>query len=612
MKSLLTLFSVGVSLLFASGAGAQQKAPLSSVSAHRYLPPGDPNLDPSWDWTVAPPDLPNLNGHAIYFNPDGISPRSGYAQVPFFSSGHPLADALSTSTKDMYREDGWMLVYRDFGTPQAAPKLPFFILYNKYRGVLRVMVYNGTGFEYSAYRMSLTFRDSSPKAGIFTFTSDTQSVLDNYNSSQTEAFIGRSTPLQDWFYGDFVLFGYDPNLSADATFQIRLQGVDKSTLNLNSTEFTLDEVLNKANPGGPSGVNNTLTSGVKFFGNLNSIRKAAQEKDSNGSPLFPQLAALAGSTGASIVPFIGPALDIISLFIGGKSKAVPREPMKFRGVLNFNGDMQLTRDIWVEDFTFNPSKTDLPEVYRPVQSIPWGVFNLENLLVLNVTSDNSGCEYDPWFGSTLCWDSYTYGLAEPLRYTFNPDPNLGMTLVSVGVSTNPASGFTPIADFNGTQFTYFYDPRGIFFDDLPVAIYLELTLRINNPVRNSDQEIVVYKKYPVGGYSGRSAVAATTKLKKASSNTKQKQTSFNVAIAPNPTTDQATIRVINAQAGTVSLRVLDMQGQELWHTVREVSPGPQRFTWDGHRLNGKKAAPGIYLLEVVTPTGRQTQRVQVQ
>jgi len=598
MKTLLTLFSLGMSLLLACGASAQQKVPAPAAGAHRYLPPSDPNLDPNWDWTVAPPNLPNLNGHPIYFNPDGTSLRSGHVQVPFFSSGHQLADALTTSLKDMYREDGWMLVYRDFGTPQGGPKLPFFILYNKYRGILRVMVYNGTGFEYSAYRMSLAFRGSSPRAGLFTFTAETKSVLTDYDGAQTEVFLGRSTPLQDWFYGDFVLFGYDPTLRADATFQIRLQGVDKSTLKLNSTAFTLDEVLNNANPGGSNGASNTLNTGVKFFGNVNSIRKAAQEKNSKGDLIFPQLATLASSTGASIVPFIGPVLDIITLFIGGKTKAAPREPMNFKGVLNFDGSMQLTRDIWVEDFAFSPANTALPEVYRPVQPIPWGVFNLNKLMKIRGT----GFELDHVNFTTL----ETFGLVEPLTYTFNP--NAGMTLVSVRVGTG--WGFTPIAIFN--QSAYFYrftdNNTGNSNDNLPRDLYLELTLRINDPVRNSDQEIIVYKKYPLGGFGSRSAMAASPTKPTAT----PKTALFDVAIAPNPTTDQATIRVSNAQAGTVSLRLLDVRGQELWHTARNVSPGPQRFTWDGHQLNGKKVDPGVYLLEVVTPAGRETKRIQVQ
>jgi hypothetical protein len=171
-------------------------------SANRYLPANDPNLDPAWDWTTPVNNVPN--GYPVYFNAASTI-NSTNVQLPFNSSGHPLSDALSHSTKDMYPEDGWMLVYRDFGTPGATfqPKLPFFVLYNKYRGKLRVMVYNGMGVSYSAYRMSLSFRSTSPKAGLLTFTSSSQTTLENYNklnpndNLQYERFLGAATPNQE-------------------------------------------------------------------------------------------------------------------------------------------------------------------------------------------------------------------------------------------------------------------------------------------------------------------------------------------------------------------------------------------------------------------------------
>jgi hypothetical protein len=33
---------------------------------------------------------------------------------------------------DLWKEDGWMLVCKDFGTPVTAPSMPFMVLYNKF------------------------------------------------------------------------------------------------------------------------------------------------------------------------------------------------------------------------------------------------------------------------------------------------------------------------------------------------------------------------------------------------------------------------------------------------------------------------------------------------
>lgn len=75
------------------------------------MPAGDPNLDPSWDWTVTVPG----QGHVMYYSPPGGPIASVSVQSPFRKNGETFFvydDALA----DMYKEDGWMLVYRDFGT----------------------------------------------------------------------------------------------------------------------------------------------------------------------------------------------------------------------------------------------------------------------------------------------------------------------------------------------------------------------------------------------------------------------------------------------------------------------------------------------------------------
>ena len=35
------------------------------------------------------------------------------------------------------KEHGWVLLFRDFGTDVEAPVFPYYILYNKYRGLIR-------------------------------------------------------------------------------------------------------------------------------------------------------------------------------------------------------------------------------------------------------------------------------------------------------------------------------------------------------------------------------------------------------------------------------------------------------------------------------------------
>ena len=173
----------------ASERGARGVPGPRHVENGRYIPPGDPNLNAAWDWTVSG------TGHTLYYSNNGSTPiQLNNVQLPFFTSGHPLA----TDQKDMYPADGWMLVYRDFGTPTSAPAMPFFALYNKYKGTLRFMYYNANNLAYSAYRAELSFRNPTATAGLMTFTDTEKATLADYNKAKQDDFMGRMAINHGW------------------------------------------------------------------------------------------------------------------------------------------------------------------------------------------------------------------------------------------------------------------------------------------------------------------------------------------------------------------------------------------------------------------------------
>ena len=64
---------------------------------------------------------------------------SGYGTIstglPYFKSESPAGKDFWSDVeggRDMNPEDGWVCVFRDFGTPERPQSYPFFILYNKY------------------------------------------------------------------------------------------------------------------------------------------------------------------------------------------------------------------------------------------------------------------------------------------------------------------------------------------------------------------------------------------------------------------------------------------------------------------------------------------------
>ncbi len=577
----------------------------------RYMAPGDPNLNPNWDWTAAGP------GHTMYYSENGATPiQLNNVQVPFYTSGHPLADAANNDQKDMWPQDGWMLVYRDFGTPTIAPALPFFALYNKYRGILRFMFYNAPRKEYSAYQVTLKFRDSSPKAALFTFTDKNKSFLNDYDGNKTESFLGKVTPFQDWAHADFIVAGYDPNLSSDAVFHLELDGIDESAIQLNSTQFTLNELLTQANPGGSKSsfesVKDAVNQGQKFYKSVNTTKKALKEaaEKATGNPWWKSRALnLSTSTVVSVAPFIGSLLGFVTSFIGGKEKASPSEPMSFEGSLKLEGNIITNRQLIRLDFALTPGNP-VPDLYKPVQPIPWGIFNLTSKAVINITYQRN-CYYDGWFNQTICEDNNELRVVSNIGYVLNP--SLNMHLVSVREVLMGFYGPEPYyyteSDFANLVFRGYRDGfgGGTDYDFSMISdVGVELTFKITGPVKNSDDEIVIYKTYPMivnRTYSGNGYRTAFEKGNEENS---------SLLTYPNPFNTTTEISYNLEKTGKASLKLYTLTGQEVkTFEDQNEEKGIHSVTWDGTDNTGRILPNGVYFCRVIAGGQIRTTKVVI-
>jgi hypothetical protein len=103
-----------------------------------YCAPNTETTDPDvtggfdWRWNV-------LNNGNVYIptGPQQVSFGSPY----YYPQGQPnLVVPGIPLLKDFKPEDGWEVVYYDFGTPINAVNDPIFVLYNKYKAILRVFM----------------------------------------------------------------------------------------------------------------------------------------------------------------------------------------------------------------------------------------------------------------------------------------------------------------------------------------------------------------------------------------------------------------------------------------------------------------------------------------
>jgi len=131
MKNLYVLLLIA--LLSQKQINAQ--CPINTVSTNpsNYQNSSDPTQQLKWDWR-----LQTWTG----YRPGTPVPISYSIVSPFYNTnGNPNITDLALVTFKNYRpEDGWEFIARNFGNATLGTDNPWFVLYNRYNGTLRLFV----------------------------------------------------------------------------------------------------------------------------------------------------------------------------------------------------------------------------------------------------------------------------------------------------------------------------------------------------------------------------------------------------------------------------------------------------------------------------------------
>ncbi len=386
----------------------------TTYNATRNLKSGDVNSDPNWVWY-------ENNIVQLYVEPNEAPINK---PMPWFDNNGTAAIALNTgsnSTRDMYPSDGWVLIFRDFGTSIENQNLPHFILYNKYKGVLRLFFIDfvmSTSKTLYSVKLSHQFDDAITSANISSNSID-KGYLDFYDTDYSQIAICRASP-GEWAYVDFDLSTYDPNLPDYLGFAFEINTVLQGNINLFANK--LDEIDEKS-PTTFDAINSTIKKtqdgialGKKYFstpkGFLDDMKKHA---DSNKGAWFEApLRLISNSTIAQSIPVIGGIAGIITGFIGSdKGSNSSFTPFKITGDIKFESS-RADILLWVPG-----SKRDETEGRGiPLYDRPLGIIGI----------------YRPLIG-TLTWGCGGKQVFE-FDYTINPDASIKITEIEFGHKTD--------------------------------------------------------------------------------------------------------------------------------------------------------------------------------
>jgi hypothetical protein len=243
--------------------------------------------------------------------------------------------------------------------------MPFFILYNRYSGILRLFYYDAlTSQAFSSGQVTLRETNSTNTALL---------SFDGGNSNHSLLTLN-SIGLALWSYADFKLVTFDPSPQSDATLNFEIDGVTTTSLTLTGG-VTLDQVVQKAQMAGTlSQVDGAVSAFNTDFKTVANAAAALNNEATRNKTAWWANAALQIASKGTVLGDIKEVAGFIQSFLGGgKAQAVP---MHFQGQIQATGSLQTVGQVYQFIVRVpgapHSSTTDLS---LPIYDSKLGVFN---------------------------------------------------------------------------------------------------------------------------------------------------------------------------------------------------------------------------------------------
>lgn len=383
---------------------------------------------------------------------------------PYYQSDNQYVSVLSVPNdglRDMYPSDGWELIKKDFGyEDNGTPSVPaasrlYLILYNKYRGTLRVFFCRADQAPYNGAKVTLTFDNSTASlTSLLDYAAEVHALNDfPFYKLTNVPQISQVSPILTsplvWFYADFPLM-YDPctcfyqslvnvNLSLTNTESIVLSG------NLNGTIITQGHSDDGSTDYGVSETKDqtlgttrfaklvTAFNGVDAFKSTSSGIATTINVNGNGNivtgldNLTNSNTGMKGSnflkTGLSYIPYLGDAISLWDAIVGGgKSAPGPQQveilPLSVNLGVNISGSLSGSYPISGSVFrTPGSDVTNAPDYVYPYYNEVLGVINLLKRPQIQILQYDRPSSYPSPGGNVK--ETYIK-LSEPLQFVLNP------------------------------------------------------------------------------------------------------------------------------------------------------------------------------------------------
>ncbi len=594
----LLLFYVIFSTLQQTLASSLERHSVTSfvqgANERMIISPKDPDYVrflSTWDWWTDGFDPVYMVG----FN----EPNGYLVRRPHFDLDNSPVVSNYLGQSDYLPQEGWELFYRDFGAPDRKINVPVLMLYNKYRGILRIYVWRRPPVN-TANMGRWDVRIVNNKAALFNnYADEDNSFIDKYDPLLVQTSTARLGA--GWCMTEIDLAGYDASVN----------GLSPAPyLEFNYSEFQVSN-LTMTGMGSLTG-----TAFGTAVGTVGGKKEGPPKLISNGLGFLKDASALSkffdGATKvASIIPKIGAVAGVVKSIMGFIPTSDPPKPvnmsisLRMQGRINLEASGEVRQDppflvqglrIYLPGYVITPPPLYGNAIIRyPVYTKPLGVYNIKNFTM----TSNFLQEFSPCNGGGTISNALYSWKTTPISYTFNPEARL--RVISVGFNFVISNDKTVSGDVinnnmdGGIQYfnwigsgqvftTVVFTFRCVSIDpidpsvppDSPMRGELLITKAFRVPNTITSQTITVGECYEPGRIAANESEVIPSVLE--------------VTHRPNPFTSQLTIDYHLPKRTSVQLKVYDVAGREVGSLVdEEKSPGNYSAT-----LNGSNLRSGVY------------------
>jgi len=429
-----------------SQASKLGKAVVSSTGdtlINRTMATNSPMRNPNWDWT-------NNTKDTLYTTSNPGEPI--IIKRPYYDASASIRPYLvgSDGTRDIWPKDGWTLLLRDFGTTNYDAPTPFFVLYNKYRGILRYFYYGNSAQTNPTYVKGTITIQNGVHSPLFTLTDSTSQTLNNYSYKQSTLSEYYSN---QWNFIDFNLSGYDPNISDKyARFLIKIEGINQLSLN-GIASISMNGLLG-AGGSTSSQLAHSVAGGRYLYSDISKAYKDVKTAQQKYTNLLKQQSSnkqawwrKALSEAAAAVPSGWPnhlrnLVGVVgSLIGGGSSQSRQPTPVTIIGGATFTGKLVQQYPLTNLGFIVPGAKVNNPgqaarDNELPLHNPAPGLFNLTSLPTVTATAYG-----DCYSSSSAIKESQTNSSSVVIPYKESSTSNSNLTPDNVPPGGNRCATF---------------------------------------------------------------------------------------------------------------------------------------------------------------------------